>query len=479
MKKISKFLLSIIFILSFNYSYAATVDHFDVKLSSEETTINKAVDMTIEAKDSNWNTIKDYRWTILILSETDPKAEFPKEVTDNSYTFKETDQWKVKFENALIFKNMWKQQVNVFDFNNEEVVWQAEINIIDEWSEDQIQISIISPTEWIILTNNYLELSWKTKKNHQVVIKLTWEKTDRTIKVNSDDEWMFTKKLENLEDWNYTVKASVLNTDNKEAWVTNEIKITLKTKKPEYNSLKITPIEIYTWSKMNIELKASKWLKEVKATIDDNAIVLKEIKDWVYTWSTTAPAKVWEYDVDIKLVDEIWNELIKKLPKELEVLPNLNVNCDPEIDETCKVACDPEVDLNCDPNTKTVITKKKIYKINNLHLTRLKTKSVLTWEPINEAISYNIYKQLEWNRLVLVDNVRIPTYEVPITWKKMTYDYYVVEPVINNWNWQTIKWQLSEVTEIQTWPKELLIIVFLSFLIWLLILVFRNKLLKL
>ncbi len=470
MKKMLKLLFTIILIFSFNYSYAATqVDHFDIKLWAEETAMNKAVDMTIEAKDKNWITIKDYRWTILILSETDSKAEFPKEIKDNSYTFKELDQWKAKFENALIFKTIWKQQVNVFDFNNEEVIWVAEINIIDEWDEDKIAIKINSPEDWVIVTNNFITLSWETKKNHKVVIVLSWTKTNRTIKTDSNNEWIFEKKIEDLEDWNYTIKASVINADEKEAWVTKENKVTVKTKKPEYNSIKITPLEIFTETKINIELKASAWLSEVKITIDDNIIELIETKKaWVYSWSTTAPKKEWEYDVDIKLVDEIWTELIKKLPKELIVL-KLNVACDPEIYE-CETECNPEIE-----ECNTVINKKKIFKINNLRLTKLKTKSVLSWDPIKEAVSYNIYKQLVWSQLILVDNVRIPTYEVPITWKKMTYDLFIVEPVVIDWSWKTIKWELSQVTEIQTWPKQLLILLFLSFLIWLIIFIFKNK----
>lgn len=476
MIKLFKLLLSFIFVFSFNYSYAASIDHFDITLWAEETAIDKAVDMTIEAKDSNGNIVKDYRWTILILSETDPKAEFPKEIKDNSYSFRDADQWKVKFENSLIFRNMWKQQVNVFDLNNEDISGLAEINVVDEDAEDIIQISIIAPSDWSIVTNNFITLSWKTKKNHQVSITLKSDKTKREIKTQSTAEWMYEKKMENLEDWDYTIIASVINSEWKEAWKTDEIKVTVKTKKPEYNSIKIKPYEIFTEDKIFIDLKASTGLKEVKITIDDNIIELKETKDWVYTWSTTAPKKAWTYDVDIKLVDDIWNELLKKLPKELEVLSLLSPHpCDPE-DEECVVDedCDPEIE-----ECRKEITKTKMYIINNLRLTKLKTKSVLSWDPIAEAISYNIYKRLEWNKLVLVDNVKVPTYEVQITWKKMTYDYFVVEPVVLDWSWQTLKWQLSEVTEIQTWPKELLILLFLSFLIWLIILVFKHRKLKL
>jgi hypothetical protein len=123
MKIVLRILMSLFFITSFSQTFAATVDHFDIKLWATETSVNEAVDITIEAKDKSGNVVKDYKWTVLILSETDSKAELPKEIKDNSYTFKTLDQWKVKFENSLIFKSVWKQEINVFDLIDEDISW--------------------------------------------------------------------------------------------------------------------------------------------------------------------------------------------------------------------------------------------------------------------------------------------------------------------------------------------------------------------
>jgi hypothetical protein len=70
-----------------------------------------------------------------------------------------------------------------------------------------------------------------------------------------------------------------LNSELKEVGKTNEIKITIKTKKPELESVKITPLEIYPEDKITIELKATPKLSEVSLTINDELINLKEIKD--------------------------------------------------------------------------------------------------------------------------------------------------------------------------------------------------------
>ncbi|NDK07926.1 hypothetical protein EOM39_01615 [Candidatus Gracilibacteria bacterium] len=477
MTKLFKLIFAFILLFIFNYSYSASsVDHFDIKLGSDEIAIDKAVDMTIEAKDSDGNLVKDYRGTILIMSETDPKAEFPKEIKDNSYKFTESDGGKAKFENSLIFRNLGKQQVNVFDFNNEDVTGMAEINVIDESDEDVISIKISSPSDGSILTNNFITLAGSTKKNHQVSIKVTGTKTERTVKTESNSDGLYEKKIENLDDGDYKVYASVINSEGKEAGKTEEVKVSIKTKKPEFNSFKVKPYEIHPEDKINLEVKATKDLATVKVMIEDTIIELKETKEGVYTGSTTAPKKEGEYDVEINLIDDLGNQVNKLLPEELNVLPGTGIKsgCDPELDEDCDIECDPNIE---DCTNKTII-KKKIFKINNLRLTKLKTKSILSWDPIDEAVSYNIYKQLPSNQLVLVDNVRIPSYEIPIVGKKVTYDLFVVEPVVLDGSGQTIKGQLSEVTEIQTGPKELLLLLFLSFLIGLFILVFKHKKIK-
>ncbi len=474
MKKILKFLITIIFISYFNYTLAATVDHFEVTISATETSINKAVDLMIEAKDRSWNTVKDYNWTVLILSETDSKAELPKDIIENSYVFKTLDQWIVKFENSLIFKSIWKQEISVFDFYDEDITWVWEINVIwwESTPEDKIEINIISPENWIVIWTNHLTVSWKTQKNHKVKIKIDWEDIKTTT---SNNDWVFEEKLDNLKNGTSTIIAVVLDADNKEVWVSKEIKITIKAENPEFNSIKITPsLQLEPETSINIQVKATKELKEVSVIINDEIIRLIEDEDWIYNWKTTAPKIEWEYNVDVKLINDLWNQTNKRPATKIKVvLPDFHSWTDEIIVDVIEE--EPEEIIEWEPVSKPIIKRKKIYKITNLQLTKLKTKSILSWDPITEALSYNIYKQLEWNKLVLVDNVKEPRYEVNIVWDKITYDYFIVEPVVKDETWDTIKWELSDITEIQTWPKELLLLWFLSLIIWFFITKFRRK----
>lgn len=454
MKKILK-LLVLFTVFWFHYTFAAWIDHFEVTLWSSEAAVNEAIDITIEAVDKNWNTVKDYAWTILILSETDPKAELPNEIKDNSYTFKESDQWKIKFENALKFKSTWKQELNIYDLSDENVMWIWEVNITGNAVSDSLSISILSPEDWIILWKNELTVSWKTEKNHQVVIKANWKEALKTV---SNDMWTFEEKLEWLENWELVLSASVLDADNKEVWVSKEVKVTIDAKNPEYKSIRILPSNtVDSESEISIEVLAEKWLKEVTAIINDTITKLVEWPDWVYIWKTNAPKEAWDYNVDLKLINDMWNQTQKKQASKITV---------------------NAADLNSAAE-QTIVTvwgvEKKIYKITNLQLTKLKTKSILTWDKIAEAESYNIYKQLDWNKLDLVENIKEPRYEVNIVWDKITYDYFVVEPVVKTESWETIKWELSEATKIQTWPKEILLLLILSMILWFIIMTAKRR----
>lgn len=455
MKKLLK-LLVLFSVLGFQYNvFAASVDHFDVKLSKDEASVNEAVDITIEALDKNGNVVKDYNWTILILSETDPKAELPKEIKDNSYTFKESDQWKIKFENALKFKNTGSQQLNIYDLSDEDIMWVWEINITWETTTQSLSISITTPEDWTLIWQNSINVSWKTEKNHKVVVKINWKDT---LKLVSNNEWIFDEKLENLDNWLMVIKASVLNADWEEVWTSSEVKITINAKNPEYKSIKLL-----SWTTMdseeeiNIQVEADKWLSEVLAILDDTIVKLTEWTPWTYTWKTIAPKEAWEYDVSVKLTNEMWNKT--NVLKASQITVNIPELTSWKTEETTVVV-------------NNIVTK--IYKITNLQLTTLKTKSILTWDKISEAVSYNIYKQLEWNKLELIENVKEPRYEVNIVWKQITYDYFVVEPVVKSESWDTIKWELSEATKIQTWPKEVLLMLFLSLILWFIFMAFKE-----
>lgn len=443
-------LMSLLPLLIANSAFAWKLDHFRVTLKPNTQATNAniwdAIDITIEAMDKNDATVTDYVWDVLVFSESDPDAEFPKELKENSYKFLKSDQWKRKFENGIKFKKSWKQTVQVYDLNDDTIIWSSEIQINDNWWDtSSSDISILTPENWLTTWENKIKISWQTKKNYQVRIM----KNDKgEWKVMSNDIWIFEKEVLNLVDWENVFYAQVLDADDKVIWESSKVKIKVINWGAKVKSLKITPNkDVAPESKLSAELISISWLKEVSLVINDVVTKLPEKSDWKYIWFVNAPKEAWDYKVDSILTDDLWHRT-----EELWV-------------ESISVALpawwpDPKID------TWSSLVPKNL-RITWLRLVELKTKSILTWDKVNDAYKYNVYKKLADWTLEFIVSVTQPKFEVNIdeTKKQKTYANFAVKAVAKNEKSEDEEWDLSEATKIQTWP-ELYILFLLSILIW-------------
>lgn len=71
-------------------------------------------------------------------------------------------------------------------------------------------------------------------------------------------------------------------------------------------------------------------------------------------------------------------------------------------------------------------------RITGLKLTELKTKSVLTWDPVAKASGYNVYKRLDDGKLQLVETVKDPSFTVNITGEEIKHEYFYVRAIGND-----------------------------------------------
>jgi hypothetical protein len=65
----------------------------------------------------------------LIFSESDPEASLPIILEDNTYTFRSSDLGKTKFENAVKFSIPGRQNIYVYDFDDDLVFGVADATI--------------------------------------------------------------------------------------------------------------------------------------------------------------------------------------------------------------------------------------------------------------------------------------------------------------------------------------------------------------
>ncbi len=466
MKFIKNFLLFLFVLLIYGYTWVfAAVDHFEVTLDPTKAKVGEALDLTIKAVDKNNNKILDYKWTILIFSETDPEAVLPNSIEENSYIFSASDQWERKFENWVIFKSAWKHDIHIFDLNDDRIYWIAEAEISAGSTQTNLDISIISPENWLTIWNNFISVSWLTEKNHQVKITVNWKDDFLTT---SNNEWIYEKNIDKLVDWENTFKAFVLDSSSKVVWESDIKKIKVELSNLEIKNVKITPAKVDPESSYEIEVTATPKLNIVNIIINDTIVALKETKLWIYTSKNIAPKNPWPYSIDVIVKNEFGHE-----KRELGAA-SLTVN---ELPVTEPVPEPIEVYEEKPPiitSTWTECSENIEHKITWLKLVELKTKSILTWDKIIGVNGYNVYKKLENWEFELIENVSDSKFEIEITGDEIKYDYFAVRAVSKNTCWEEFEWTLSDATKIKTGP-ELIILLAISLLIWWYIAIKRNK----
>ena len=453
MKWYVKILLFLFSLFSVVPSFAAgALDHFEVVFGLETAKVWEALDITISAVDKNSEIIESYVGSILVFSESDIEAEFPNDLVENSYSFVTANEWSVKFENAVRFKNPWVQDVYVYDLNDENILWVAEVTITEEKTLTNVEIKILSPENGVTVWKNNITVSGTTQKNHQVRIILNEE---QDLFTTSNAEGIFEKELENLKEGANTLQAHVLNADNEKIWESTKIDLKINSSAPEFKTISITPIwEVEAETEISIEVVSNIGLTDVSVIINDIVTILKEEKDGIYKAKTLAPKEAGEYGVDVILKDEFAHETKEMNAETLTVIaaPDLKAGDTPKVIETIEP-------------TTTPVPEELDLTIRDIQVTELKTKSVLTWKVLEDAESYNVYKKISPTQIELIENVDSPHFEVDIIWDEIKYDEFAIKAVGKTSSWELVQWDLSEMTKVKTGPELYIFLALLAILI--------------
>lgn len=434
---------------------AGAIDSFEIILWKNKANVGEALDITITAVDKNWEIVTNYRGDILVFSETDAQAEFPNDLAENKYSFTEINEWSVKFENAVKFKNTGTQDVYVYDLDDENILWVAEVEISQEDTESNVEIKILSPEEGVTLGKNDLILSWTTRKNYQIRITVN---DDQDIFTTSNEDWVFEKEITDLIQWTNIFLTEILNADNEVIGTSERINIKIDSQLPEFKRISITPIgEVEAESKINIEVVSNTWLSEVQAIINDVIIKLSEKKDGIYSVTTNAPAIPWKYLVDIILKNEFANEVKESWIETLIVTASPVMNAPGEQPKIVNPIIE-EID------SSTSTPENINLSITGIELTELKTKSILTWDSVEDAESYNIYKKISENQIELIENISEPRYEIEIIGEGIKYEDFAIKAIWKTGSGVTLQWNLSDMTRVKTGPEIYLVFVLITLL---------------
>ena len=426
---------------------AWALDHFEIVLGKDEAKVGEALDITISAVDKNDEILTDYTGDILVFSESDPEAEFPNDLAENSYSFITANEWSVKFENAVKFNNAWLQDIYVYDLNDENILWVAEINISEDVKITNAEITIVSPENGITIAKDTFLLSGTTQKNHQIQININGE---QDLFTTSNSDGVFEKEIGKLQQWTNSLQAFILDADSEKIGESEKIEIKINSNAPVLKSVSIEPKEeIKSETEMKIQVVASVGLRQVQVIINDVITDVKEWADGIYTATTIAPKDAWEYGVDVILKDDFSLETREREAETFIVVPASPLNSW-EV-KVIEPAEEPEL-------TGTPVELD--LAITDIQVVELKTRSVITWGELKDARSYNIYKKWADGKIELLENVKKPRFEVAIVGDEIKYEDFAIKAVGQTSSWAVIQWDLSEMTKVKTGP-ELYIMMFL------------------
>lgn len=176
---------------------------------------------------------------------------------------------------------------------------------------------------------------------------------------------------------------------------------------------------------INVEVYGSQGLANVKVIINDILTALDEEKPGTYKGKIYAPADAGTYGITAILSDEFGNETKKDNVEEVIVLePELNsAPEEPIIEEIIPVEEQVELDLD----------------ITGIKVTELKERSIVTWDAVVDAQSYNVYKKIDDTKVELIQNVKDPRFEIDIIGDEIKYDYFAIKAVGKTASGETVQ----------------------------------------
>lgn len=452
-KNLLKLVLTISALFSFSVAEAA-LKEYKIELGTEKPVVGESYDLTITSLDEDGNTVEDNTDTVIIFSDSD-SVELPESLTEEPYDFKASDKGVVKFENAVKFTKEGQQSLYVISqVSEEDIEWTLEVKVLAEAEKvDEKAISISEPTNGITIGSKETKISGKTEKNHKVVVTIN----ETEVETTSDSEGMFSVEAKELVEGTNTISATIYDAEDKKIGTSEAVTITSSSEAPTFDGLTLsTESEVEAGAEIEITALADAGLDKVEVYFNDDVISLKEGEEGAYTAKVLAPEKAGEYVMDIVLTNDLTLEtkesgvasitVKEKKEAEVEVKP---------VEEAKPEPVEPKQLDAAEPETT---------KPMNIKVTKYNTKTLLTWDKVANAESYNIYKKDKSGELNLIDTTKENRYIIYISGKEVTFDNFYIKAVIKKGE-EKLEGELSDMTKVQTGPAEIMLVLMLAMLV--------------
>lgn len=413
-------------------------------------------DITITSPD-NWMTISENKITVSWTSKKNSKVKYflnGKELKDLE---SQTDEkWAFSTEIKNLTQSTNVIQVKVLDGNDKIIAASSNFSVnienswpvfkwltIKEWEQAPAwsEISIIMTADIglsevnVMLGDDTQSLTESTQTPWTYEWKLTLPATawDYSIDISlKNNLWKATSKKSVA-----TIKAIESNIFKNIKSVTGDKKVTFTFEvtpdKPEYVKFKFT-----YWTNSETLMTAGDTQNKESITFEKTKIKSQTGSSYSWYISGLDPAvgkyffQISPLDKDGKMITWIQSDVIE---------------------------VDFALDSASGPGICTISNVSWLKSIKNWDV------SELTWDALPEATSYNIYKKWEDGQFTLIENVTVNKYTLNISNDKVKYDDFAIKATCGQWESKIESWEFSNVTKVQTWPGQIVLLLWASLVI--------------
>lgn len=341
---------------------AGKIHHFSI-ITVPTAKVGEAIDVTVEARDKDDKVLTSYRGSIFFQSDTDFGASLPAQ--GKAIQFKESDNGVKTFSKWVTFKRVGKQELAVTEAT-EDVGGSITITIEDAANTQPVTanepITIAVPERGSTVTTDTIMVSGKTKKNSNVSIKFNGK--DSGV-AKTDETGIYTYKLSGISQQENLITVSVLDGNNNVIGST-ETQFGYAGRMPTYFNTSIKPgLEVQWGTGIVITVDAEPGLTSVFVLIDGTTLPAREDSPGKYTVSTVAPAKSWNYPIEVTLKNILAQTTNKPDAAMLTVLANsIPIITPPIIPPVVESTGSVETGEILVPQFKNVVTTMEGTKVN-------------------------------------------------------------------------------------------------------------------
>lgn len=295
--------------------FAADIASFVIQVSPNPMKPAEAADMTIKAVKSDWSTVTDYKWTIIMDFEGQQDTNAYDMPSNWFYQFTAEDQWIKTFSKGLTIKKTGQYVIKVFDSTTDSIVWTLPIIVwstTDTSSTTTKLIELVEPLSWSAVEWSSLNVMWKTD-SRKTPLQFFIDDKKIVTEGETDETWNFSVYLTDIASWSHTLQVKMVDYEGNVLWESEliDFKYTLPPTDGFLKSFTANPDgEINAWDAVVFDSQVDGTVRSVEIKVWTlGTFIMDRSASGVFN-KTVVIDKAGTHKVDVTLIFEGWQRTI-------------------------------------------------------------------------------------------------------------------------------------------------------------------------